>query len=206
MLTIIGDVHQKYPEYIAIAKEKEYTLQLGDMGFNYLRLKELDATKHKFFPGNHDNYDIVSASENNIGDYGLKYLGGVNFYFVRGAWSIDWRMRTPHVSWWNKEELSFEEMNAVRADYAMAKPNIMITHDCPLFICRHLKHANIGMPGIGVIKNRTNILLEDLFDIHAPQKWIFGHWHSDFQIKLFGCHFICLKELGTLDIYGETSK
>lgn len=57
--TIIGDVHGKYGHYFQICENTEYSLQIGDMSYNYDSLKSVDPTKHRFFGGNHDNYSMV---------------------------------------------------------------------------------------------------------------------------------------------------
>lgn len=64
--TIIGDVHGKYEQYKRICAGTDYSLQLGDMGFNYDPITSLDANKHRFFGGNHDGYHLtpVDLDEN----------------------------------------------------------------------------------------------------------------------------------------------
>ena len=52
---IIGDVHGKYGEYLHLTDDAEYSIQLGDMGFSYNHMKELNPLNHTFFGGNHDN-------------------------------------------------------------------------------------------------------------------------------------------------------
>jgi len=43
-ITFIGDVHGRIPEYLDLIKDCEYSIQLGDMGFDYSLLKNIDAT------------------------------------------------------------------------------------------------------------------------------------------------------------------
>jgi len=42
-LTIIGDVHGKVEDYLVTIKQKEYTVQIGDMGFkdSYNKIKNI---------------------------------------------------------------------------------------------------------------------------------------------------------------------
>ena len=56
---VISDVHGKFDKYISIAKQAEYTIQIGDMGFTYDALNKLDHEKHRVLAGNHDNYHCV---------------------------------------------------------------------------------------------------------------------------------------------------
>lgn len=55
-LRLIGDVHGHYDDYLRLARGAEYSIQLGDMGFNYAALNQLDPEHHQFVAGNHDNY------------------------------------------------------------------------------------------------------------------------------------------------------
>jgi hypothetical protein len=54
-LAIIGDIHGKKDIHENIMREYEYTLQIGDLGFDYSYLDSYDSSKHMFFPGNHDD-------------------------------------------------------------------------------------------------------------------------------------------------------
>lgn len=56
---IIGDVHGKFEDHRRICKHFDYTLQVGDMGFNYLPLNHLDPNHHRFIGGNHDAYHLT---------------------------------------------------------------------------------------------------------------------------------------------------
>lgn len=58
---IVGDVHGHYEEYLETIRLANYSLQLGDLGFDYtplVRSKRWHPDRHKFLPGNHDNYSI----------------------------------------------------------------------------------------------------------------------------------------------------
>src|SRR5579863_5210382 len=98
----IGDVHGKYSQYLDLIKPLNATVQVGDMGFSYEHMDSLDPKTHKFFGGNHDNYDVIDKCPNCLGDYGMDHLNGVPFFFCRGAFSIDqeYRRNTKPVSWW----------------------------------------------------------------------------------------------------------
>ena len=55
IVRIVGDVHGKFDGYINLIKDCEYSLQVGDMGFNYEQLSALNPSKHQFMGGNQDN-------------------------------------------------------------------------------------------------------------------------------------------------------
>ena len=40
--------------------------------------------------------------------------------------------------------------------------------------------------------HRTEKTLGEMFKIHQPKLWIFGHWHRKFDQKILGTQFICL--------------
>lgn len=93
MIRIVGDVHGKWESYhnvIRAQKNDIYSIQLGDMGFDYHHLSLVDATKHKILAGNHDAYDKMNTAHW-LGDF--IELNNVQFFFVRGAKSIDKNFR-----------------------------------------------------------------------------------------------------------------
>lgn len=194
-LTLIGDVHGKYDRYVNMARKRDFTLQIGDLGFKYDCLKNLDSERHKIVAGNHDNYDIIAEWPHYLGDYGMASLGGVDFFFYRGAYSIDRQYRTVGISWWEAEQLKIEDFMKARDLYREAKPDIVVTHDCP----ESVGHMLLD-PGSHVYQNTTSWALEELFRIHRPKTWIFGHWHVSRKIPLGSTEFICLDELESLEI------
>lgn len=53
---VVGDVHGKGDLYKKVVEKSNYSLQVGDMGFDYDFLSDIDCNHHVFFGGNHDNY------------------------------------------------------------------------------------------------------------------------------------------------------
>ncbi len=94
-IRVFGDVHGRSNDYLKLIENTDYSVQLGDFGFDYKFLGNVDDTKHVFFPGNHDNYDKCLWYPHCLGDYGYANLNSIDFYFVRGGFSIDkaWRER-----------------------------------------------------------------------------------------------------------------
>lgn len=212
MLTLIGDVHNKYVKYKEIISYYEHTLQVGDMGFEYTSLDDVDHTSHKFFGGNHDNYDEYYNCKHAIGDYGLYTHGDVTFFFVRGSLSIDYlyrrkyEMRTGVKTWWgDKEELNLVEMDACLSLYSKIKPDILIAHDCPIRMKENLRGSNpLDLRNFG-FKNpdhdcNTQILLEEMFLSHEPGFFVCGHWHKTYSCKIGKTKMHCIGELECLNI------
>lgn len=197
MLTVIGDVHGHYDQYERMARKREHTVQLGDLGFKYGCLKNLDPEKHKVIGGNHDNYDIIHEFPHYLGDYGTSSLGGVEFFFYRGAYSIDKQYRTIGIDWWAQEENTIETFMEAREVYREKKPNIVISHCCPYSAIPHFLEPQYAHR---IINSRTDWALQELFNIHKPKLWIFGHFHVSRSVVIEETKFICLNELETLNL------
>ena len=194
-ITLIGDVHGKYEKYHRILSRQEenpYTLQIGDFGFKYNTLKNVDSTKHMILPGNHDNYDICYNYSHFMGDYGYTSLNKIEFFYYRGAYSIDRQYRTVGIDWWEQEQVTIDQFMKARELYRQIKPSIVITHDCPSDIVDYLLE-----PHQKKYENITGWALNELFNIHQPKLWFFGHWHQSKQIQHGNTKFVCLNELET---------
>lgn len=214
---IIGDVHGKYEKYFPLTEDCDYSLQIGDMGFNYDSLI-IDSKRHKFFGGNHDNYDVYFRSPHTLrgltetNNYGPANHGGLKFFFARGAFSIDWKYRQKTYlmgggkSYWEREELYLEDMFDCLEEYKEYKPEIVITHECPRSISSKVGN-NDTLSSFGYDPNsfstRTSELFQAMLETHKPKLWIFGHYHVSFDEIVNGTNFVCLPELGYTDIYVE---
>jgi len=197
-LTIIGDVHGKYERYYKIIRQSDIypnTVQLGDFGFKYNTLINLDSNNHKILGGNHDNYDIIHKYPHYLGDYGISIVGGVEFFYYRGAYSIDRQYRTIGIDWWEQEQVSIDQFMKARELYRQSKPRIVITHDCPQNIA-----SMMLMPNQRTYENTTGWALQELLNIHEPEYWFFGHWHQSRTIVYGQTNFTCLNELETYTI------
>lgn len=193
MITVIGDVHGKYDRYHKIIRRTEdhpYTVQLGDFGFRYDTLDNVDSTKHLIIPGNHDNYDRCYNYPHFLGDYGYTSLNKVEFFYYRGAYSIDRQYRTVGIDWWEKEQVSIDQFMEARELYREIKPDLVITHDAPESIVPYLLP-----PGSRLYQNTTGWALNELFNIHQPKRWRFGHFHKSWNMTINGTDFRCLNEL-----------
>lgn len=202
-LTVIGDVHGEFPRYIRKAVSLPYSVQLGDMGFDYAPLGVLNPEQHKFFGGNHDNYAKYFDVPHALGNYGLTTLGGVVFFYIRGAFSIDKAFRTEGMSWWRDEELSDEVFESALRTYRKCEPEIVITHDCPKSIADRIGEPAI-VRGFGfdpdTFRTRTQDWLQKMFELHQPKRWIFGHFHKWWTQTVNGTEFQCLNELQSVEI------
>lgn len=197
MVTIIGDVHGKYKRYHEIIREKdrhEYTIQVGDFGLtNYDTLDNVDYNKHRIILGNHDNPDLAKQYPHFNGDYGYTVnFNGFDYFWYRGAYSIDKEWRTAGYNWFFNEENNIETFMKARDLYKDIKPDIMLTHDCPEFLVPEY----IG-PNARVYQNNTNWALQELYNIHQPKLWIHAHHHVSKTTIYGNTKFVCLNELET---------
>ena len=220
-LRIIGDVHAQldhgdlvtrdarpYLEIIAVAA---YSIQLGDMGDRetYEQLiARVDAQRHRFFPGNHEYYDWLPP--HSLGDFGPVLLGGVDFFFARGAWSSD-REKLIQLGreqnktiWFKQEELTDEQMGAALEQYLRVRPRIVLSHDAPTHVARfawqHARRFSAPRSGVAFRPSRTTDFLERLLEHHQPRLWLFGHHHRDWRNQEAGTLFVCVGELSHVDI------
>jgi len=201
-VTIIGDVHGKYDRYHKIIRQTEYvpySIQIGDFGFKYDTLKNVDSTKHLIMPGNHDNYDTCYNYPHFLGDYGYTSLNRIEFFYYRGANSIDRQYRTIGIDWWEEEQVTIDQFMKARELYRQTKPDIVITHDCPEQIAIQMLEPN-GR----IYQNITGWALQELFNIHQPKMWFFGHWHKSRQIQYGNTKFVCLDELETYNLVKDS--
>lgn len=207
MIRFIGDVHGEYSLYLDTVKDVPYSVQIGDFGFNYNCLNKLDPSCHKVIAGNHDNYSEVDGkfihqSPHFLGDFGVCELDSVSFFFVRGGRSIDFRWRKEGRDWWPHEELTYTEGLQAIDLYQKTKPDFVVSHECPAEVISQISNLT-HYDGELLVPGSTAELLQQMFDIHQPKLWIFGHHHKDKSFTVKGTNFLCLGELSYFDYQKE---
>jgi len=207
----VGDSHNLDNYYLSIIKDHEYSLQVGDLGLNYSKLRSANVNwcKNRAIAGNHDNYQTDSPEHFAkqpffLGNYGLYVVDGKQIFYMRGGWSIDWYWRQEQQKqggepiWWEDEELFIEECDKAISLYTELKPDLVVTHECPLEIVQHVTDPTFvrrfGFTS-GVIPTRTNQTLQTMFDIHQPAMWIFGHYHQRKEVSVKNTNFVCLDQI-----------
>jgi 3',5'-cyclic AMP phosphodiesterase CpdA len=203
-LRLIGDVHGKISDYLNITNDIEYSIQIGDLGFDYSGLEALNPLKHKVLAGNHDNYAkngnvFINQTPHFLGDYGVHTVPGIgSFFFVRGGRSIDRNMRIEGHSWWPDEELSYSEAFKALDLYNETKPNLVLSHECPASVIDFMSDNELRST---IKPSLTANLLDNMFQSHQPRMWFFGHHHKHFSTVINRTYFHCLQELETFDFY-----
>ena len=104
---------------------------------------------------------------------------------------------------WNDEQLSHDELGEVIAAYEKAKPEIVITHECPY----ELIDPYVGAPFLANMaaaygRSRTSMALQAMYDAHQPKIWIFGHYHVRKAIETGKTRFEALDMLRDSSVAG----
>jgi hypothetical protein len=219
ILRVIGDLHgcinnrtrfQDLPSYVELCEElgkDDYSVQLGDCGFNYDDLNLVDGNRHRIVLGNHENYDTAFAYPHILGHYGVASLGPFSFFHIRGGFSLDKAYRVKHErlagqkSYWPEEELNQQQGRDAVELYEQVRPDVVFSHDCPSSISFLIGNPEFVM-AFGYPRDMissTQHLLQQMLEIHAPKMWLFGHYHKNWEIKYRGCNFICVAERQFID-------
>ena len=188
MVRYIGDIHAEYYHYLTIISSCESSVQVGDFGIGFREnpIETYDTSKHRFIRGNHDYPYGCKKEPNWIYDGAVEKVNGTKVMYIGGASSIDIDRRTLNIDWWEDEELSNSDMNLIREIYSKEKPDRVVSHECPAFLPFYFNKRLLAE------QSRTRFFLQELYEIHKPKEWIFGHWHFSFDKTLDDTRFVCL--------------
>jgi hypothetical protein len=211
MIRIIGDIHGDYNTYLNLCKDAEYSVQVGDLGYNNRVFAELDPSKHKFITGNHDNHDKDYPLANCLGRYGYhSFSKNQRFFFISGGFSIDYKFRTALYytgqypkTYFDNEELSYQEMYSCEKLWREIKPMNLISHEAPRSIVKNFSNPEILL-NFGFDPNtfttKTSEFLDHLYSIHKPANHFFGHYHRKWEATINGTNFYLIPEKGYIDV------
>lgn len=200
-LRIIGDIHGESAVFNKISQslhKYDLSVQVGDCGIGFARHKQtklpeeylqtMPSDKFKIIAGNHDNHEVLLSFPHYLGRFGTFEFANKLFFFVSGACSTDIEQRTEGFDWWRHEELNYlEYLECLNLwDKVHRKVFAVLSHDCPMMV----SHA-LGL-SYEAGKTSTRQLLSQLYDIHEPPNWFFGHHHQSKTIKHRETVFRCL--------------
>lgn len=213
-ITFIGDVHGKTHTYQKMLRQKfagQRTFQIGDMGIGFsgtpgLHKDIMTSGDHKWIRGNHDDPAKCAALRDRgyAGEYG--YYPDIKMFFLGGAYSIDHMYRVPGTSWWYDEELSYPQLSDAITMYQELKPEIVATHEVPTEAATWMLTQVLGgwrTEKLRCGESRTALALQQMFTLHQPKEWVFGHYHAKKSFEWKGTKFTCVPELGVYTIADE---
>lgn len=190
-LYMIGDIHGKIGRYRRLLRRfcpDGPSIQVGDMylGMPGVACPDNFGDGHYFIRGNHDNPQACAKHRNYLGDIG--YSNDWRLAYVGGAWSRDFvrSRRVKDVDWWEDEELSSEQLQAIPAMWSEWKPRIIVTHDAPILLYPQITG------GFTRAMSRTALHLDkalrrtDWGSSGYPKYWFFGHHHKSVKLTLPG--------------------
>ncbi len=192
-LRLMGDVHgdpKAINELVQSCDRYDLSIQVGDFGVGFgaeTFLDRVSSEKLRVLHGNHDNWDILKKYPHDLGRFGVFEFASKKIFYVAGAWSIDHALRAPGFDWWPTEELSYDEASKCLDlwESVCGDIDLVITHDAP---------PNVGYHILGHFPTDTHTgrLLWEMFKIHNPPMWRFGHWHKTFRKTIGTTDFKCL--------------
>lgn len=198
----IGKLSRKrFPQQINLTKD-DYLIICGDFGLvwdgsnreiwwqEWLSAKKFTTL---WVDGNHENFDTlyefplvdkfggkvreITPSIFHLDRGQVLTIDGKKIFVMGGAHSVDRAYRIEHISWWEQEMPSSEEMEkAIRAlDQCGWTVDYVITHCAPRSIQALLADWYENDPMVSFLER----ICKDLQFEH----WYFGHYHTDRQIN-----------------------
>ena len=103
-------------------------------------------------------------------------LENKTFLCIGGAVSIDKMYRTPYVSWWSEEEITYHDIDNAIANLEKAnnKVGYVITHCCD---------THTVLKAFGFRRDICSDQLTFIDKVVDYKHWFFGHYHFDRKIN-----------------------
>jgi len=192
-LRLVGDLHGDHRainQMMQTCHHYDLTIQIGDYGAGFgaeAYLPNIGADKLRILHGNHDNPDILARYPHDLGRFGVLEFAEKKIFYMAGAWSIDQAHRTPGLSWWPNEELSLLEAEQCLQLWEKECKDIslVLTHDGPINVTQNIL-------GSWPYETTTGKVGYEMWKIHNPPLWRFGHWHRCWSKKIGDTEFRCL--------------
>lgn len=188
----------------------DYVIVLGDFGLLWKRDKEYEYWKTWFntrnfttlwIDGNHENHDWIDSLPVEVWNGGKVHrideniihlmrgqvfeIEGKTFFTMGGATSVDKEYRKEGISWWKREEPSYEELEEamINLDIAGNKVDYILTHTCP-------KAAVTPMFRLSsYVHSGVENFLNEVYERVTFKEWYFGHWHERKDYGRLHCIF-----------------
>lgn len=216
---VIGDRHGNFEELILFAirlhlTEDDNLIVLGDMGLCWRKdRQDLDKFISRwedkmlnppflyFIDGNHENFDLLKSFKDGVISPHIRWLKrGTIIYFegkkclcIGGADSIDKFRRTKHLSWWEDEQITQEDIDSCKAETY----DYVFSHACPYSVFKE-NALLLGDPQFDgeEFDHISEEMLDRLKEKIEFNHWWFGHYHKDIELNnKFCCLYNNWKEL-----------
>ena len=160
--------------------------------------------------GNHENFDLIDQLPNKT-DAPFKQCSehihyiprGTVFYLhtpdgiksclaCGGADSVDKFRRIKHLTWWEQETITKENINECIDRTRGQHIDYVFTHCCPLSIFKKYAPWLINISGVdqSKVNHDSEERLDELMNAIDFDKWYFGHYHINKQLDdKFTCLF-----------------
>ena len=183
---------------------------LGDVGICWRKDKKdmweyiekwerIDNTPMLYFiDGNHENFDILNSLpiNNNEGILSehIRWLkrGTVKIFenkkclFIGGAESLDKDRRIKHLSWWEEESITEEDIKSIEKD----NYDYVFTHCAPRSILDEYLYLLVDFIfDQDTISHNSEDKLELIKNSISFDQWWFGHYHKNLRLD---DNFMCL--------------
>lgn len=203
-LLLIGDIHDDIQHYISLINRAKSTgfdrsYQLGDLGYKdtYDHWKDF-TIKLQNHPHNYvvrGNHDFPCINPRVINTFDCHELNDEHrLFMVRGAFSIDKDYLQLGTTYFQDEELNYNEMTAAMDSYLEQRPTIVLSHDCPNIV----RELMFNIPNNASNRTKTSSFLQEMFEEHKPKYWVFGHHHRNAILEIDGTTFICVADRSSL--------
>lgn len=183
--------------------KNDVIVQLGDFGFIWnqdwkhkitglqMVFEKFDSTL-AFIDGNHENFEILNSFPVETWKGGKVHrispniihlmrgqvfeIFGKTFFTMGGASSIDYIYRQNRISWWEEENITFQDMEEASKNLAAVKDTVdyVLTHTCAM-----MEKQRLGLKNMFDSHNENQ--LQHIRDIITFKQWYFGHYHMDWQ-------------------------
>lgn len=216
VLRLISDIHGNITKYYNILKGSDYSIQLGDLSYDYSKIKHRDKRRVGIF-GNHDNFHAENRPKQ-YWPHGFGYMdfAGIKVFYVSGAFSVDWKIREKlrqtgewQRTWFEEEQLPQDKLQQAIDYYNLCRPDFVITHEAPRSIIQKISPDGSFLKSWGydpaTFRTPTDIALDIMFQTHKPTFWHFAHHHKDVDMNVDGTRFVCRREFGYTDIIIDNS-
>lgn len=180
-------------------KEGDNIIVLGDVALAWRKDKsDYDFKTHEYerwcrgvhlwwIDGNHENFDIIKSwNYEKHGIYNntehihycsrgsILNINGKKALCIGGADSVDKMFRTKHLSWWEDETITDEDIEGITGHY-----DYVFTHCCPYSVFNPNRAFLCTLTNINENNaiHSSEYILDKLINNITYDKWYFGHYH-----------------------------